>query len=93
MRNLILTLGAVGLAGCATAGTGPAPGGTCNDAGMSGYVGQPYSAALGTEMQQRSGSGILRVVRYNQVVTMEYSAERLTVSLDQQEKIATARCG
>lgn len=93
MRNLIVVAGAVGLAGCATASTAPATGGTCNDTGLSGYVGRPYSPALGSEMQRRSGSRILRVIRYNQVITMEFSAERLTVSLDQQEKIASARCG
>jgi hypothetical protein len=44
-------------------------------------------------MQSKSGAQTLRVVRYGEVVTMEYNANRLTVQLDQQNRVATARCG
>ena len=87
-----------GLAGCTAANPSPPPsadgsGSSCDASSLSAYVGRPYGDTLGREMQSRSGAKVLRVVRYGEVVTMEYSGDRLTVSLDQQEKVATARCG
>ena len=98
MRNWFWALAAIGLASCSGASSSPPPaadgtGGSCDASGLSAYVGRSYGDALGREMQARSGAKVLRVVRYGEVVTMEYSGDRLTVSLDQQEKVASARCG
>ena len=97
MRNPLLALFATALAGCATTGSAPPPagpsGGACSDSGVTSYIGQPYSDALGAEMRSKSGAQSLRKVGYGEVVTMEFNANRLTVSLDEQNKVATARCG
>ena len=100
MRNSILTLAAaaVAIVGCSTtAPSEPAPanpeGGSCNDSGLSSYVGQTYSDALGAEMKAKSGAQALRVVHDGEVVTMEFNANRLTVMLDGNNRVTTARCG
>ena len=97
MRERLLALLATALAGCATTGSAPSlagpSGSACNDSGLTPYIGQPYSDALGAEMRSKSGAQSLRKVGYGEVVTMEFNANRLTVSLDEQNKVATARCG
>ena len=99
MRKSILILAAAAaVAGCATSEAAPPPaanpeGGSCSNAGLESYVGQPYTPTLGTEMQTRSGAGSLRVVNHGEMVTMEFNGNRLTVMLDAQNRVATVRCG
>ena len=94
MRKLGLLAVAL-LGGCAAvaepAGK-PAPS-LCDDRALGSFVGRPASAELGAEMLARSGARLLRWVVYGSMITMEYSSERLTVSLDERNRVEAARCG
>ncbi len=83
------------LGGCSTVTPAPLPpaSGPCNDSGLGAYLSQPASADLGARMLAQSGARILRWVPYGSAVTMEFSPERLTVSLDRQNRVEGAHCG
>ena len=72
----------------------PAPdGGTCNAAGLDAFVGQPATAELGQKMLRTSGARVFRWLVPGQIVTMEYSGDRLSVVLDASNRVESARCG
>ena len=75
----------------------PAPSGRggneCKAANAQFAVGQNADAALLEQARQRSGSRIARILRPGQMVTMEYSAERLNLDVDASGKVASVRCG
>ena len=72
----------------------PRPGGNeCKAADAQFAVGQNADAALLEQARQRSGSRIARILRPGQMVTMEYSAERLNLDVDASGKVASVRCG
>jgi hypothetical protein len=56
-------------------------------------VGRPQTAPLVEEIRQRSGAHIARVLRPNQAVTLEFSAERVNVVVDAENRITAVRCG
>ncbi|MDO9402746.1 MAG: I78 family peptidase inhibitor [Polaromonas sp.] len=72
---------------------GPAAGGTCNAAPAQAVLGRVATAAVVEDARQRSGARMARVLRPNQVVTMEFSAERLNLSVDAASKITRVTCG
>ncbi|MBC7471610.1 MAG: proteinase inhibitor I78 [Ramlibacter sp.] len=82
-----------------TLGPAPAPappgrgGNECKAADAQFAVGKNADAALLEQARQRSGSRIARVLRPGQMVTMEYSAERLNLDVDASGKVASVRCG
>ena len=97
MRLLITSLALLPLAACQIAqsdatATGPAPG-TCNGAGLGQFTGQPASEELGARILKASGARTIRWVAKGSMVTMEYSAERVTVMLDGDNKVERASCG
>ncbi len=75
----------------------PAPSGRggheCKAADAQFAVGQSADAALLEQARQRSGSRIARILRPGQMVTMEYSAERLNLDVDASGKVTSVRCG
>ena len=78
----------------APAPTQPDRGGNeCKAADAQFAVGQNADAALLEQARQRSGSRIARILRPGQMVTMEYSAERLNLDVDASGKVASVRCG
>jgi hypothetical protein len=88
------------LAACAavTPATGdpaipPAPDGICSNAALESFVGQEATQDLGTQMLAASGARTLRWVPHGAMVTMEYSAHRLTIRLDPANKVLSASCG
>ena len=96
-RIATLGAGAVSLAACAAAQPipphGGTPGGICDSAGLAQFVGQPATAQLGSEMLRVSGARVLRWLQPRQIITMEFSAERLTVHLDGNGRVESASCG
>jgi len=62
-------------------------------AALESFVGQPASAELGSRLMAASRATKLRWVPYGAVITMDYSPNRLTVRLDQQNRIISATCG
>ena len=93
-RALMLALPVI--AACAQnppASPPPPTGGLCNAGPAQFAVGQAYTASLGEDARRRSGARVLRVLRAGEVVTMEFSAQRLTLQLDDAQRVQAARCG
>ena len=93
MRNLFLGA-ALTLSACSTVPAAPAePSGTCRNEGLERFVGQPASAELGAQMLAASGARILRWAGYGMMITMDFSPNRLTVRLTQDNRVEAASCG
>ena len=93
MRSLFL-IAPLSLAACATSGMAPAPGGgICRGDNLGQYAGRPYTAQLGEQIRRESGARLLRRVDHGMVVTMEYSDQRVTVWLTQDNRVHRATCG
>lgn len=71
----------------------PPPGTVCNAQGAQFAVGKTAGASVIEEARQRSGSYMARVLRPNQVVTMEFNAQRLNLEVDAAGVIKKVRCG
>lgn len=88
-------LGCVFLAGCATvsAETAGGSGGECANEGLAAFVGRTVSADLGAELLKTSGARTLRWGPPDSAMTMDFRADRLTVSYDRDNKVTSASCG
>ena len=60
---------------------------------LSRLVGRPATPELGAEAQRRSGAARLRFIRPGDVVTMDFSPQRLNIHLDAQGRIDHFICG
>ena len=65
----------------------------CNADGLRDLVGQPATSEIGAEALRRSGSRRLRWIRPGDMVTMDFSPERLNVRLDAQNRVEGFTCG
>ena len=94
MRNaLAVAMLIVGAGGCAAA-PGPGAGmGSCDAAGAQSLVGRPASSAVAAEAQRLTGAGVVRWLQPDQIITMEFRADRLNLVLDRQNRIEAIRCG
>ena len=97
-RPLILMLGALALAGCSASygkaeSTPPPPPEPCKADGAQGFVGSTATAELGAELLRLTGARTLRWVPPRTAVTMDYRADRLTVSYDDNRIIDRISCG
>lgn len=98
VSSLAATALALSLTACASAPDGPAAAtppasGRCNAASSQTAVGRLADAALQADVKQRSGARIVRVLRPDQIVTMEFNAERLNLSVDRDGRINRVSCG
>jgi Peptidase inhibitor I78 family len=82
---------AFALIGCATIPSEPAA--SCNADRLSGLAGRPATAELAAEAQRLSGAARLRWIRPGDVVTMDFSAQRLNIHLDAQNRVDHFVCG
>lgn len=83
------------LAACATGQGGPQTTGaaTCADTALSRFIGTKASEASAKDLLKVSGAQHLRWAGPDMALTMDYRADRLTVSYDQAMAITSARCG
>jgi hypothetical protein len=87
-------LAALALAGCATTGAAPPTlSGQCHTDALSDLAGRPADAGLGADALRRSGALRLRWIRPGDIVTMDYSAQRLNVHLDARGRVDHFACG
>ena len=95
MRTVLLLPALLLLTACATTtdGTMAGPGGTCRGEPLASFVGQPASAELGARMLRESGARTLRWVPKGGAVTMDFRDDRLTVALDEANRVERANCG
>lgn len=98
MRSLLsaaLATTSLLMSACAT-GQAPDPApvaGRCNAAPAQFAMGRNADAALENEARTRAGAKTVRVLRPNQVVTMEFSAERLNLTVDDAGRVTRVSCG
>lgn len=99
MRDLLM-LSPLLLAACAAAApTDPIPvrgadgDKSCDASNTSQFIGMTASSETRSAIQAATGSGSLRTVRPDQMVTMEFSPSRVTVHLDAADKITRIVCG
>jgi len=69
------------------------PVGSCDATQVQSLVGQPYTAEIGSQAQQDAGATSLRVLKPNDMTTMEFIGERLNVEVDAKNVVAGVRCG
>lgn len=84
------------VAACSTVptdGAGPPLSGSCRNEGLSAYVGQNATPETGGEIMRKSGARVLRWVPKGAIITMEFSADRVTIYLDANNKIERVNCG
>ena len=67
--------------------------GRCNAAPAQFAMGRTVDAALENEARTRAGAKTVRTLRPNQVVTMEFNAERLSLTVDDAGRVTRVSCG
>lgn len=98
MRKVILLSPAL-LAACSTAPAAPVvvhgetPGHTCVEGAANNYIGQVRSDPTGRAIQAATKAAVLRWAPPNVMLTMDYRADRVTVWLDEANRITKLRCG
>jgi hypothetical protein len=97
MRTAIAALASFPLMACTVTPSGqPGTGelaGTCSNESLAQFTGQPASQELGGKMLAASGARTVRWVPKGSVITMEFSPDRVTVLLDEANRVESARCG
>ena len=95
----VAAIAAILMAGCATAepeavppvaGTAPH---ACRQFSSDTFVGREATAELGAEFQRVSGARVIRWIQPGIVVTMDFREDRLTVRLDERNRVQSASCG
>jgi hypothetical protein len=72
---------------------GETPGHSCRQDGTDQFVGQTRSDAVGAQIKQVSNAAVLRWAPPGIMLTMDFRADRVTVWLDEANKITRIRCG
>lgn len=96
----ILAIGASGLllVACASVEAAEEPparerDGRCDASGVQDHVGHRASAEAGQTLLRHTGARVLRWVPPDTAVTMDFRADRLTVSYDRNMLIEVISCG
>ncbi|RRV16968.1 I78 family peptidase inhibitor [Pseudomonas saudiphocaensis] len=94
-RTSILILLGVALAGCQalTPDHSPSAAGDCNAAAVQELVGKQASPELLDQSRRDSGARVARLLRPGDVVTLEYNAQRLNLTTDEDGRIQRVSCG
>jgi hypothetical protein len=99
MRRLLI-LGPLALASCAADGgmrlgvDQLPPGSKCVQSGaLDTFKGQPASTELAARIMTASRAPRLRWVPFGAMITMEFDTRRVTVRLDEQNRVLSATCG
>lgn len=98
MKSQIALVGATGLllTACATQAAPPAQDPAaphkCDPANIQQFVGQQRSSELERRMLAVSGASLVRWAPFGTAVTMEFSPDRLTAFLDENNRINRISC-
>jgi hypothetical protein len=65
----------------------------CDAEAVQRFVGEAYTPELGEQARVAAGAAVARALRPGEVVTMEYRADRLSLTLDESGRIVRAACG
>ena len=97
MRSFALLAPAL-LAACSTAPAEPiihgeTPGHKCDAAGTDRFIGQAGTSDTGAAIMRATHSAVLRWAPPGYAMTMDFRADRVTVTLDESYKITRINCG
>ena len=81
------------LAGCASLAQPDGRGQLCDAAGSERFVGQAGTSESGAAIVRATHSSLLRWAPPGSIMTMEFSPSRVTVRLDEANRIASITCG
>lgn len=87
---------ALALTACTIAESDPVvglPQANCRSEPLAQFIGQAATADLGARMLSASAARIIRWVPQGGVVTMDFNPARITVQLDEANRVKTASCG
>jgi len=96
MRRSIVAFVVIPLAACTIAESKPVDGmpvASCSDEKLAVFTGQSASQELGSQILAASGARTLRWVPKGSAVTMDYRADRVTVALDEANRVERLSCG
>ena len=65
----------------------------CDDSELKFAIGQPYDEQLSARLRDESGVVSILLLRPGEPASMKYGINRLTVQVDGQGKVISARCG
>jgi hypothetical protein len=65
----------------------------CDAEDVQAWVGHALPGDGADQARKATGSAVVRVVRPGEAVTMDFRADRLTIALDANGKVVSARCG
>lgn len=71
----------------------PPPVGNCDAAQVQGLVGTAFDEAAGTQAMQDANAQQLRVLKPEDMATMDFVGERLNIELDDKGVVSSVRCG
>lgn len=97
MRNLLIAALIIPTA-CATAPAEPpvrgeTPGRICNADGSARFIGRPGTSETGAEILRATNSAVLRWAPPGSMMTMDFSASRVTVHLGPDNRVTQISCG
>jgi hypothetical protein len=72
---------------------GETPGHTCQTEGTDQFIGQPGTSETGAAILKSSHAVVLRWAPLGYMLTMDFSADRVTVYLGAEYKITQIKCG
>lgn len=72
---------------------GVTPGHKCNAAATSQYIGQLGTSVTGAAIMRATNAAVIRWAPPNTMLTMDYREDRVTVWVDEAQKITKIRCG
>lgn len=97
-RSTAMIFGSIILIGCHSSPLDPVQtpqdtGVRCNASAVQKHVGKQASPALLAQARRESGAAIARILRPDDVVTLEYNDQRLTLATDEALEIRRVGCG
>lgn len=97
MRSFVLIAPAL-LVACSTAPAEPivhgeTPGHKCDTAGTDHFIGQAGTSDTGAAIMRATHAAVLRWAPPGYAMTMDFRADRVTVTLDESYKITRINCG
>jgi len=91
-----MALGAALASGCQTTATpddNAQPHGKCNSEAVSSLVGKVATPELLEQARDKAGADVARILRPDDVVTLEYNSQRLNLNTDANLTIERVSCG
>ncbi len=65
----------------------------CRKVDFARFIGKPATSALAAEARDAAGAATVRWLQPGQIVTMEYRADRLSITLDATNRVVSIGCG